>query len=200
VELRGHGEARVIPVTIAPGAQMAQYVDLPIVSTPVETHSEAARDVTPPAVPSTKEEPSSASNAPGWIAVTGKLEVQLYEGSRLLGSSNIDRIMVPAGRHDLELVNELIGYRGTRSVQVMPGKVTTVTIDPPKGTIAINALPWAEVWMDGTKVGETPIGNLAVTAGSHDVVFRHPDLGEQRETVLVTLKAPMHLSIDMRKP
>jgi hypothetical protein len=108
--------------------------------------------------------------------------------------------MVPAGRHDLELVNDVVGYRGTRTVQVLPGKVTTVMIDPPKGTIAINAQPWAEVWVDGTKVGETPIGNFAVAAGSHDVVFRHPDLGEHRETVLVTLKNPMRLSVDMRKP
>jgi hypothetical protein len=70
----------------------------------------------------------------------------------------------------------------------------------PKGTIAINALPWAEVWMDGNRIGETPIGNFAVPAGSHDVVFRHPEFGEQRETVLVTLKNPVRLSVDMRKP
>ena len=80
------------------------------------------------------------------------------------------------------------------------GKVATLTIDPPKTTIAINALPWAEVWMDGTKIGETPIGNLAVSAGSHDLVFRHPELGERRETVLATFKSPVRVSVDMRKP
>ena len=101
---------------------------------------------------------------------------------------------------DLEMVNELIGYRGTRSVQVSPGKVTTIVMDVPKGTIAINALPWAEVWMDGAKIGDTPIGNFAVPTGSHEVVFRHPDFAEQHETVMVTLKAPVRLSVDMRKP
>jgi hypothetical protein len=54
--------------------------------------------------------------------------------------------------------------------------------------------------MDGVKIGDTPIGNFAVGAGSHDVVFRHPELGEQRETILVTLKNPVRLSVDMRKP
>ena len=140
------------------------------------------------------------ANAPGWIAVSGKLEVQLFEDGHLLGTSKIERIMVPAGHHDLEMVNDLIGYRGTRSIQVAPGKVTNVAVDVPKGTMAINALPWAEVWMDGVKIGDTPIGNFAVAAGSHDVVFRHPELGEQRETVLVTLKNPVRLSVDMRKP
>jgi hypothetical protein len=197
VELRGHGEPRVIPVTIAPGQEVAQYVDLPTAPTPSVTHAEATPEPPAPVEHAATEAPASG---PGWIAVTGKLEVQLFEDGHLLGTSKIERIMVPAGRHDLEIVNELLGYRGTRSVQVSPGKVTNVAVDMPKGTIAINALPWAEVWMDGNKIGETPIGNFAVPAGSHDVVFRHPEFGEQRETVLVTLKNPVRLSVDMRKP
>jgi hypothetical protein len=201
VELRGRGEPRVIPVTIAPGQQVAQYVDLPATVTPAETRVEAAPE--PPAPVERAAADVSANmpaNGPGWISVSGKLEVQLFESGHLLGTSKIEKIMVPAGHHDLEMVSDLIGYRGTRSIQVLPGKVTSVTVDVPKGSIAINAQPWAEVWMDGVKIGETPIGNFAVPAGSHDVVFRNPELGEQRETVLVTLKNPVRLSIDMRKP
>jgi PEGA domain-containing protein len=197
LELRGRGEPRAIPITLAPGQQIAQYVDLPVAAPPVEARAEVVPE--PPA-PVERPAADAPANAPGWISVNGKLEVQLFESGHLLGSSKIEKIMVPAGHHDLEMVNELIGYRGTRSIQVSPGKVTMVPVDVPKGTMAINALPWAEVWVDGAKIGETPIGNLAVAAGSHDVVFRHPDLGEQRETVLVTLKNPVRLSVDMRKP
>jgi len=197
LELRGRGEPRAIPITLAPGQQIAQYVDLPVAAPPVEARTEVV-----PEPPAAVDRPAAdaPANAPGWISITGKLEVQLFESGHLLGSSKIEKIMVPAGHHDLEMVNELIGYRGTRGIQVSPGKVTLVPVDVPKGTMAINALPWAEVWVDGAKIGETPIGNLAVAAGSHDVVFRHPDLGEQRETVLVTLKNPVRLSVDMRKP
>jgi hypothetical protein len=199
IELRGAGDPRVIPVTIAPGQQIAQYVDLPAASPPPlpEPHPDVA--AVPLPAPDRAGVDTSATG-PGWIAVSGKVEVQLFEDGHLLGTSKIERIMVPAGRHDLEIASELIGYRGTKSVQVSPGKVTTVTVDFPKGNMAINALPWAEVWMDGNKIGETPIGNFAVPVGSHDVVFKHPDLGEQRETVLVTLKNPVRLSVDMRKP
>ena len=45
--------------------------------------------------------------------------------------------------------------------------------------MALNAQPWADVWVDGERVGETPIGNVAVPIGPHEVVFRHPQLGEQ---------------------
>src|SRR5262245_55371797 len=198
IELRGSGEPRVIPITIAPGQQVAQYVDLPAIPSPVETHIEVTSPLPAPVV---DRAPAEATlNGPGWIAVSGNLEMQLFEDGHLLGTSKIERIMVPAGRHNLEMVNELIGYRTARAVLVSPGKVTTVAVDVPKGSMAINASPWAEVWMDGAKIGETPIGSFAVSVGSHDVVFRHPELGEQRETVLVTLRNPVRLSVDMRKP
>jgi PEGA domain len=135
----------------------------------------------------------------GWMAISAPAVVQLFEGGRLLGTSQSDRLMVSAGRHDIEIVSEAIGYRVTRTVQVSPGKVTPIKIEFPKGTIALNATPWAEVWVDGEKIGDTPIGNYTVTLGSHDIVFRNPDLGEQRHTVIVTLKTPARLSVDLRK-
>jgi hypothetical protein len=135
----------------------------------------------------------------GWMAISAPGVVQLFEGGKLLGTSQSDRLMVSAGRHEIEIVSEAIGYRVTRTVQVTPGKVTPIKIEFPKGTIGLNATPWAEVWLDGEKIGDTPIGNYQVTLGSHDIVFRHPDLGEQRHTVMVTLKTPARLSVDLRK-
>jgi hypothetical protein len=142
----------------------------------------------------------TADGAPvsGWIAVTAPADVQVFENARLIGTSESDRLMVSAGRHDIEVVNEALGYRTARTVQVVPGKVTPVKIDFPKGTIALNAAPWAEVWVDGEKVGETPIGNLSLAIGSHEIVFRHPDLGEQRHAATVTLNSPARLSVDLR--
>ena len=103
------------------------------------------------------------------------------------------------GDHGLQLVNETLGYRVSRTLQVAPGRVTPVRLDPPKGTLALNASPWAEVWVDGDRVGDTPMGNISLQIGSHDVLFRHPELGEQRHTVTVTLNGPARLSVDMRK-
>ena len=135
----------------------------------------------------------------GWLAVSAPADVQVFENSRLLGTSQSDRLMVSAGRHEIEIVNETLGYRATRTVQVAPGKVSPIKVEFPKGTIALNAVPWAEVWLDGEKVGETPIGNLQLAIGPHEVVFRHPDLGEQRHAAMVTLRAPTRLSVDLRK-
>ena len=110
----------------------------------------------------------------GWIAITAPADLQVYEGGRLVGSSRTDRIMVAVGRHELEIVNETLGYRAVRTVDVAPGLVAAVKPDWPKGSLAVNALPWAEVSIDGERVGETPIGSVAVPIGTHEIVFRHP--------------------------
>jgi hypothetical protein len=103
------------------------------------------------------------------------------------------------GRHDFDVVNETLGFRQRRSVNVTPGQGQTIRLDWPDGTMAINAQPWAEVFIDGDRVGETPIGSVQVPIGSHEVVFRHPELGEQTVRSTVTLGTPARLSVDLRK-
>lgn len=144
---------------------------------------------------------SSARSGPvsGWVAVNAPIEVQVYEGSQLVGSSQSDRILMTAGRHELDIVNETLGLKSRQTVQVLPGKSVSVKVQLPKGSLSVNALPWAEVWVDGDRVGETPIGNLTLPIGPHEIVFRHPQLGERRYAATVTASAPARVSVDLRK-
>jgi hypothetical protein len=135
----------------------------------------------------------------GWLTVSAPFELQILEGGRLIGTTASERLMVAAGRHEIEIVNETLAYRATRTVNVPPGKIVALPIDLPLGVLHLNASPWAEVWIDGKKVGETPIGNLSVPIGPHEVVFRNPQFGEQRHAVTVTLAAPARLSVNLRR-
>jgi hypothetical protein len=143
---------------------------------------------------------STAAPGPvsGWLSIKAPVSVEIRESGRMLGTTDADRVMMAAGRHELELVNETLGYRVTRVVQVPAGKTAALSIEMPQGVINLNASPWAEVWIDGRRVGETPIGNLPISIGPHEVVFRHPQLGEKRQAVSVTLKAPVRLSVEMK--
>ena len=190
--LSADGQARTIPLSIAAGAQVSQFIELPT-NTPAE------------ALPAPTAAPAPAAPATplvvaGWISITAPIDVQVYEGGRLVGTSQSQRIMLGVGRHELALSNETLGYKASRVVQVTEGKVTPIAIELPKGTLALNANPWAEVWVDGEKVGETPIGNVPVSIGTHDVLFRHPQLGEQRHAVTVTLAGPARVSAEFKKP
>jgi hypothetical protein len=134
----------------------------------------------------------------GWMSVKAPVAMEIHENGRLLGTTDSDRIMLAAGRHEIEFVNETLGYSATRTVQVPPGKTMPISIELPMGVINLNASPWAEVWIDGRRAGDTPLGNYPIAIGPHEVVFRHPQLGEKRQAVSVTLKAPVRLSVDMK--
>jgi hypothetical protein len=140
----------------------------------------------------------SAAPSPGWLSVQAAARLELREAGKLIGTTETEQLMLAAGAHDIEIVNDGIGYRSTRQVTVVPGKVTTLEVELPYGSLNLNAQPWAEVWIDGERVGETPIANLQRRIGSHEVVFRHPELGERKETILVTLRQPVRIGVDMR--
>jgi hypothetical protein len=141
---------------------------------------------------------SASVFASGWLAISG-VPVQIKENGTLLGTTETPRILVPAGAHELELTNAALEYRVMRTVQVEAGQTLSINLKAPQGTLSINALPWAEVWVDGKPVGETPIGNLSLTIGNHELLFRHPELGEQRKTVTVGALAPVRVGVDLRK-
>ena len=143
-------------------------------------------------------DPAAAGPVSGWIAVQAPVSVEIRESGKLIGTSEADRLMVTAGHHELEIVNPLLGYKVTRTVQVLAGKTASIKVDLPNGVVNLNASPWAEVFIDGQRVGETPIGNLSVPIGPHEVVFKNPQLGEKRHAISVSLAAPIRLSVDMK--
>src|SRR5262249_16043860 len=162
-----------IPVTIAAGKELAQYVELPKAATAVgqllvKSEPSGARvsvDGTPcgtapvlvtnlapgehnvvleseqgtlrPTVTVESGSPAAlvvplggGTQAPlasgGWVSIASPVVVQLFENGQLLGSSQSDRVMVPAGRHELTLVNDALGYRDTRTVQVPAGRTANL--------------------------------------------------------------------------
>jgi serine/threonine protein kinase len=141
---------------------------------------------------------AAAGPVSGWLAVKSPFSLEIREEGRLIGTSDADRLMLAAGRHELQLVSETMGYRVSRAVTVPAGKVETIRIELPSGVVNLNATPWAEVFVDGQRVGETPIGNLSVPIGPHEIVFRHPQFGEKRHAITVTLNGPTRVSVDMK--
>ena len=140
-----------------------------------------------------------AAATAGWITVAAPLSLRILENGQMVGTSDATRIMLAAGPHDLQFVNDDTGFRETRRVTVPTGKSAAVRIDVPNGRISINAVPWADVWVDAQHVGETPIGNFAVPIGTHQIIFRHPDFGERRERVTVSTREAARVAVDFGK-
>jgi hypothetical protein len=135
----------------------------------------------------------------GWLAIAAPFDVEVVEHDDVIGSGGASRIMLAAGRHDITLLNRSLGYQEARKVDVTAGKTMAIKVDPPKVNISVNARPWADVSLDGASLGQTPISNLQVAIGTHEMVFRHPQLGERRQSVTVTAKGPNRIAADLTK-
>jgi hypothetical protein len=139
---------------------------------------------------------TAAGSAAGWVAIKAPIELNVLEDGQLVGTTGASRLMLPAGMHDLELANSAFEFRTTMSVQVSAGQTLTRTIPIPNGALSVNALPWANVSIDGQEVGTTPLANLSLPVGNHEVVWRHPQLGERRRTIALTARTPVRIGVD----
>ncbi len=215
LELLSAGIVKTVPLTITGGARVEQYIEMPaaaptaappasptVAAAPPADRATAAPGTTAPGtpgpLPASASVPAPPPPAAGWLAVQSPIELVVESDGRSIGSSGTGRLALPPGTHELTLRNDSLGYRTTRTVTVTSGRSASVVVEVPNGLAAVNALPWAEVWIDGARVGETPIGNFSLPIGTHEVVLRHPDHGEQRHTVTVTTAAVARLSADLR--
>jgi hypothetical protein len=110
----------------------------------------------------------------------------------------VDRILLPPGDLQILFVSEPFGFRQALFVRVVAGRGAVVALAIPTVAMNIIALPWAEVFFDGGRVGDTPLANVMQPLGDHEILFRHPQLGEKRQTARVTLRETPRIVADMR--
>jgi hypothetical protein len=134
----------------------------------------------------------------GWVSVFSPIPLDIAAEGKTLGNTDTGKILLSPGKHALTLSNSEFGFSDTRTVEIQPGEERPLNIEP-KGIVNVNAHPWAEVWIDGKKAGDTPIANLAVLMGTRIFTFKHPQYGERRVTVTVTSTAGA-VSVDFTKP
>jgi hypothetical protein len=142
--------------------------------------------------------PAPAGSLSGYLRVEVPVAMRISEDGRLLGTTDVDRLMLPTGDHVLDLRSDELQFSTRLMVTIKAGETSTLPVRLPSASISINAKPWAEAWVDGERVGDTPIGTLMRTIGRHEVVLRHPELGESRVPVLVTLAQPARVSVDFK--
>jgi hypothetical protein len=173
---------------------------------PAERSTERIQPTTPGSVPTQTAAEAAADQAiaqaasrqrSGGVRLVSPIELQVLEGDRVLGSTADGPIVTTAGIHQLDFVNTALGYRSRQSVEIRRGEIVQLAVQPPDGQISINASPWAQVLIDGKPVGETPIANLPLPIGEREIVFRHPQFGERRQTLLVKAGAHARVSANL---
>ena len=140
-----------------------------------------AADAEAPVGVAPQVEPTPADvGGSGMLSVASAIPLDLYLSGRPVGTSGNRRLVLPAGRHALELHSERYDYRGQLTVTVEPGRLASLTVALPDGQVHITTADGAEIWIDDTYQGVAPLGALAVPIGTRGVRVRHPELGERR--------------------
>jgi hypothetical protein len=143
--------------------------------------------------------PSTTGASGGWLTVQTPIDMEILQGGLMLGNTRMERVMLPVGSHRIEFANAGLEVSVVQTVQIAAGKTANVAIALPSGRLSVNAVPWADVFLDGVAVGTTPLGDLTVPIGPHELVFRHPQFGERRQSVVVKAQTPARIGIDLRK-
>jgi hypothetical protein len=173
----------------------------PAVTSPVP--APAPPPVAPPPPPEQRAEAAAQAAPPlagrfGGIRVSAPVDLQVFQDGTLLGTTAAP-IALTEGNYTLDLISEPLGFRSRQTVTVKAGQLTGLKVALPQGRININATPWANVWINGNAAGETPIANLSLPIGTHEIVFRHPQLGEQRMTAVVKAEGITRISAGFQR-
>jgi hypothetical protein len=131
----------------------------------------------------------------GFAAIYSPFELSITEDGRALHADERNQIMLPPGRHELRLVNRPLAYDVVRQVDVKPGETTRVSITAPRSTITVTSADVSEVWIDGSRVADTPMYALPIDIGTHEVVVKRAGAADRRFTVTVTVN-PFTLDAD----
>ena len=135
----------------------------------------------------------------GGIKFQTPIELKVLQGDKVFGATGDGPIIAPEGTYQVDLVNAAYGVRMSRTLTFRAGQIANFNVTIPQGRLSVNAQPWAEISLDGQAKGDTPLANLSVSVGEHEIVFRHPELGERRQTVVVRADQPARASVSFEK-
>jgi hypothetical protein len=135
----------------------------------------------------------------GWLALFSPIELNTAFNGRPLVLDDQNRALLPAGQHELTLQNTTLGFLETRTIAIKPGETTAVSVTLPTTAFTVTTSAPAEVWVDGNRVGDAPIVDLAIEIGTHDVLVRSAERGERRIAFSATVE-PVRLAIDFDAP
>jgi hypothetical protein len=135
----------------------------------------------------------------GWVAVYAPFEVVISENGRVLRPDERNQFLLPPGIHQIRLTNKRLAYDSAQRVEVKPGETIALRLTPDPSTLTVTASEAAEVWLDGARVGETPLNAVPVPLGSHDLLVKRAAGGERRFPITIGVP-PFTLHVDFQKP
>lgn len=131
----------------------------------------------------------------GWVHVSSPIELEIADGTRAVRLDDSNQVLLPPGPHELTFENRAYRFVETRKVTVLPGDTALLNVQPPRSSLSITATTPAEVLVDGSLVGGTPLTNFPLDVGTREITVRNAAGMERRSTITVTVE-PIAMMVD----
>ena len=136
----------------------------------VEPHKQPAK------VAAVRETP--AIGAPAHLTVASSPWMEVFVDGKDLGQTPVIDASLPAGSHQVKLVNAPLGISHPISLELASGEAKKIAYRLDKGTVRFIVRPWANLSLDGKPLGATPLAAQHVYEGTHQAVLTNPKLGK----------------------
>ena len=120
LRLEHEGASRELLLQVTAGSQVVHHVEMPRPAAVAALGTGGGAAVAPVLAESPPRDPRSPEV--GWLSISAPIELQLMNGDALVGSSRMERVMLPATLHRLRLVNASLGFETAITVRVRPGQ------------------------------------------------------------------------------
>jgi len=115
------------------------------------------------------------------------VESSIYVDGEYIGSTPLlDQPMKP-GTKQWRMVCSALGQERSGTLDLLKGGNETVNVYFQGATsyLTVFTKPWTVVYVDGKKVGISPVANLKVTPGTHQVTLKSSEMGINKTFVLL---------------
>ncbi len=109
------------------------------------------------------------------VEITSEPRATILINGKERGSTPFRERLAP-GRYAFQVVNRDIGLEQTVPVVVRAGHDVHEHLAPRVVPVRIVADPWADVYLSGRKLGQTPMGKVPLAEGEHTFVFKNDEL------------------------
>jgi len=125
-----------------------------------------------------------ASGKPGKLNIMTLKDLSIYIDGKKEGEGSIS-IFLAAGTHKVKLVSNsrMINYKTV--IKVESNKEVTKTIMLKKGKLSVSIKPWADVYINGNRIGQTPFPSKKLYEGTYTVTFKNPKYSSYSKTIKI---------------
>ncbi len=153
-----------------------------------------------PAPPPSEE--TVARAAEGEVLVLTEPGAQVYLGEDKLGTADPEGragpFSVTAGPQLLRVVHVGRRFERTREVVIGPQRVHELEIRARQGWLKLVVVPWAHVSVDGKAIGMTPLSDVVLDEGQHELVLENPEAGLRYDAAVpIAAGERVELKIDL---